>query len=242
MLPQSTFDKLSCMVITTDKEGLIRLVTDGFLNTTGYKREQILHQPVQHICNTDLNGVTHRGEKYIEFISIDGASLGTIASLTYDQDTGITLWSLLDVSTTSYLDKLRELSQREAEVLKLRAEIENISAYTPVGLWHCNKNGFFTWVNDKFSHLLHLPKSNCLGFGWLDPTNGDKEKYIQAWKNKLHQEKIGFDIPVITANGRHWVRLTGNRAGIPSAGYVGTIRDVTGERDLLPLLEELKKR
>lgn len=241
MLPQSTFDKLSCMVITTDKEGLISLITDGFLKKTGYSRKKLIGSPIQKICKTDLNQFSAEGEKYVELITVDGKSMGTIANLTFDQDAGNVLWSFLDVSIGSYLDKMQELSRREAEIFSLRNEIESISSYTPVGLWRCDKNGSMTWVNEKFSMLVHLPKQECLGYDWLNPTNGDKDKYISAWKNKLGNNEVGFDLPIMTANGKHWVRLTGNRAGVAEAGYVGTIRDVTNERDLVPLLEELKK-
>mgnify|MGYP006427021243 CR=1 FL=1 len=243
MLPQSTFDKLSCMVMTTDSEGRIKLVTDGFLQHTGYTRDQLFGHFMQDITKTDLDTINlgnDTSDLYLELIDVEGNVLGTIVCMTVDSDTNTTLWSFVDISVGSYMDKVHELSRREAEVFTLRSEIENISTYSPIGLWRCNIDGNITWVNDRFSTLFHVPKRACLGDGWLEHLDGDKQFYQKSWRKKMGGQTLTFDVPIITPNGKNWLRLSGNRAGVLEAGYVGTVRDITHERDLLPQLENLK--
>lgn len=242
MLPQSTFDKLSCMVITTDSEGKISLVTDGFLRKTGYTRDNLLGEPFQNITTTDLSKIpaNETQELYLQIKDSYQNIVSTIVSITYDPDTGTCLYSFMDISLGSYMDKVHELSRREAEIFALRREMENISSYTPIGLWRCDTNGQMTWINDRFAALFHIPKNQCLGNGWLSVVSGEQEHFQQIWKQRLTSDRVGYDLPIATPAGEHWVRLTGNRAGIIEAGYVGTVRDVTFERNLLPLLEELK--
>lgn len=139
------------------------------------------------------------------------------------------------------------LRSREAELRQRHAELEGINDSSPLGLFHADASGAYTYVNRTFEMISGIRAERTLGIGWrLGIHEDDVEQVSAAWfyatASKLHYTNLHRCRHV---NGRIvFVRVQAAPVIVDSlvTGFVGTIEDITARRAATEALKDSEKR
>lgn len=139
------------------------------------------------------------------------------------------------------------LRAREAELRQRHAELEAINDSSPLGLFHADANGAYTYVNRTFETIAGLSSGRALGIGWrLGIHAEDVEQVSAAWfyatARKLHYTNL---YRYRRAGGKFvFARVQASPVLLDGVvtGFVGTIEDVTAQRAVNEALQDSERR
>ncbi|MBN1310630.1 MAG: PAS domain S-box protein [Anaerolineae bacterium] len=125
-----------------------------------------------------------------------------------------------------------EHKQAEAALRESERRYRTLAATSPVGIFHANVQGDFTYVNEYWCRITGLLPEEALGQGWVQGIHpDDREHVIDVW-HWATQEQSHFKVEYRFQHDdtTTWVlgQVTVERDEYgKSVGYVGTVTDIT---------------
>lgn len=120
---------------------------------------------------------------------------------------------------------------------------KTLAEMSPVGIFRTRADGYTTYVNPKWCELSGLPYGEALGDGWINAVHpSDKEIVKNNWKERTSKGiQSTAEYRFIRPDGRIvWVLglAKPERDGETITGYIGTITDITEQKNAELLLKQ----
>ena len=156
----------------------------------------------------------------------------------------------LHTKLAAYNDELEDQVRiRTRELTKANQLFRNLSESAPVGIFKCDEDGRFLHINPRFQQIFERDEDKLLGTGWKDFVHQDDvqvfEEPVCADTSK-NDGVLDAEFRILTATGiMKWIKmhsatLTNGEDG-KIAGYVGTVEDITEQKDYEERLVEAKE-
>lgn len=132
----------------------------------------------------------------------------------------------------------RRVAQRTADLAASQQLFESLAAVSPVGIFKTDADGACQYVNRRWQEITGLSADEALGDGWsraLHPD--DRARVIERWQaGAMSGDRFQEEYRFLAPQGRvTWV--LGQAQPLADAvgrtvGHVGTITDITAQKDL----------
>ncbi len=122
-----------------------------------------------------------------------------------------------------------------------------LTELSPVGVFQTDPQGGYSMVNQRWRELTGMAEADALGQGWQAALHEqDRGGVIEDWESSVRQKNpFSAEFRLGAANdGNRWVlaqalpRLLDDGA---CAGYIGTMTDITGHRELERRLADARR-
>lgn len=131
-------------------------------------------------------------------------------------------------------DSSDELAVAREAVIEAEHRFEALAGRAPVGIFVSEVGLRLGYVNAAFAGMTGRPAEYLLGTGWLDLVHAsDRTELYQKAEQVLSGATAEMSIRIMTvANGQRWVHVRFAPVTTPrrSAGFIGTIEDITARR------------
>ncbi|MDH5823085.1 PAS domain S-box protein [Luteimonas sp. RD2P54] len=137
----------------------------------------------------------------------------------------------------AYAQDITEQRRTEQALRARTAEMAAINDAAPLGLFHTDVAGMCTYVNRTFERLSGLDGAQALGHGWAAAVHPDDRERVHAeWVKAAGSEEGRYsgEHRFLHADGRVvTVQVRAARVTVDGAhtGFVGTVQDITRERE-----------
>jgi diguanylate cyclase (GGDEF)-like protein/PAS domain S-box-containing protein len=125
--------------------------------------------------------------------------------------------------------RLAEEAAREAE-----HRLQALAEHAPVGIVHSEAGVRLGFVNSKFADIAGVSRENLLGTRWLTAIYPeDLPGLLETLDEVLAGVSVEATVRMVSvADGQRWVhfRLSPVRTPRKSAGFIGTVEDITARR------------
>lgn len=125
------------------------------------------------------------------------------------------------------------LREQEAYFREQQSYLAHILAAIPVGVYEANREGRFTFVNEKFCQLTGLDISQALGDGWMKSIyHEDRQRVLQEWSDaREHHQPLHLEYRLVNTKGKvTWVlgrALAVHNDKGEISGYIGSLTDIS---------------
>jgi diguanylate cyclase (GGDEF)-like protein/PAS domain S-box-containing protein len=144
------------------------------------------------------------------------------------EEQGTGAW-LVQLSETS-----NELAVAREAALEAEHRFEALARRAPIGIFVSEVGLRLGYVNEAFTAMTGRPAELLLGTGWLDLVHAtDRGQLYEAVESVLAGTHSEMSVRILTvANGQRWVqaRLAPVTTPRRSAGFIGTMEDITARR------------
>ncbi|MDH7489966.1 MAG: PAS domain S-box protein, partial [Anaerolineae bacterium] len=250
---RTVFHSSADLITIADIEtGIYVDVNDGFLEATGYARDEVigkagddLHlwlEPAQRrgIVRRVSQGQEVRNEE-VWFHKKDGTPV--IGLLTAEK---------VEVSgRPCLLCVVRDITERKRMEEALRdseRRYQTLAEMSPMGIFRTDAQGKTTYVNPRWSQISGADPQDALGDGWTQAVHPeDREKTLSGWREAVREGVVSpAEYRFLRPNGTvAWVM----GLAVPEVddqgnvvGYVGTITDITERKRMEEALRESEAR
>ena len=112
-----------------------------------------------------------------------------------------------------------EYRRSERRAAHAEDTFRSLAAAAPNGVWAADARGSLSYVNERLAEIAGRPSEALLGHGWLAAVAPRERRRLRATPAEL---------PITRPGGEErWIRVRHQPVG--SAGYVGSVEDVTDE-------------
>lgn len=155
----------------------------------------------------------------------------------------------LVVSLESINRRAKLLADKKTILLtESESRFRNLARLAPAGIFQTDKDGFCTFVSERWQSIMGLDSKEAMGFGWIQAIHPeDRKNVISEWKNTVVQNlDFKLEFRILTSTGiERWV--IGESQSIFNSqnqvtGYLGTIQDVTEKRKFSDYLKESERQ
>jgi PAS domain S-box-containing protein len=144
----------------------------------------------------------------------------------------------------------KENLRKKAEdaVVKSEQRYHTLTDVSPVGIFHTDASGSTTYVNPRWCEISGLPFEEGLDYGWLKAVyEEDKIELIKGWEKATEIKELSTsEYRFVRPDGAViWVlgQATPERnAGGEVVGYVGTVTDITEQKNAEERIIKSEKR
>jgi PAS domain S-box-containing protein len=242
-------------VIVVDSGQRIVLFNDGAEQAFGYRRAEVLGQPIdrllpdaargrhaQHVAGFGRSPQASRrmGERgHIQGRRADGVLFDAEASISHVELDGQTFY-------TAILRDVTEARIAEAALVQSEARFRLLAETAPVGIFQTDAHGHCLYVNDRWCQLAGMPAAAALGAGWLLALHPqDRAQVQQGWAQAVAgQRPFAQRYRFLRPDGvETWVMgnaVASRRADGDITGHIGTVTDVTEAHHQALALERAK--
>ncbi|MBD2176311.1 PAS domain S-box protein [Pseudanabaena sp. FACHB-1998] len=143
--------------------------------------------------------------------------------------------------------------QAELDLQESKTRYTSLATAAPVAIFHFNKQGKCTYVNDRWSEMTGYPAESALGDGWTDTLHPeDRDLFISQWIQS-HSDPNPVKQIINYGEGRHlrpdgsinWFYVQVVQELDPEnnslTGYIGTLTDITDRKEAEIALEKREK-
>lgn len=232
-------------------DGVFKLVNPAFSQVLGYDEKTYMNKPLIHFLHPDdiptlseaRKKLKYRNDNVDElelrFRSKDDSYITLLWSANIDRDNGLLYCIAKDITQ----QKKDEKRLRESE--KLLREAQETAK---MGSWSCDvETGTITWSKETYriygveEDFEPGPKKSR---DFYDEES--LERYDELWQTGL-KEDLAFEeiLGITTPAGAHkWIKIIGKPYYGEGAGkiYMGTLQDITEEREAAIELEKAKEK
>ena len=163
------------------------------------------------------------------------------------------LFNLKDVFVPlSYREKF-EIAQKDIEVVSeqiksTESKYRTLTEIAPVGVFHANKKGELTFINERLCEIFDLSEEEILGNGWQDSVHRNDMRLVEDQWEKVRKLNLPgkLEFRILWKNGNERWAL-GHIVPEPESnpinfGYVGTITDITYLKNIEQEQVELREK
>lgn len=132
---------------------------------------------------------------------------------------------------------------RTKELEEAKDMYKTLAKASPVGIFRVCAAGNCVYVNDKWTKITGIEKDDALGFGWTESIHpDDRDKVIKGWNKSISKgADFSMEYRIKCPDGTTvWVIGQAGPVDEGKTGSVGTITDITEEKEILPKLYKLK--
>lgn len=199
------------------------------------------------------------GKKYIEFITRHKRKDKTFydvsvkLQLIQEKDRLIFTAILEDIterlsierSLENYKENLEELiKKRTEELVEAKEMYQTLSRVSPVGIIRINEKNKCVYVNRTWQEFTGLTNDEARGDGWKKAIHpDDRYRVVREWNKcaRVESEDFSFEYRMLsTDNTITWVLAQANLVNSGGKGYVGTITNITNNKEILPKILEIR--
>lgn len=142
---------------------------------------------------------------------------------------------------------LQDITDRKRIENSLRESSSRFSSLVnmaPVGIFQTNASGDCVYVNDRLCAMLGISAEEALGQGWIQAIHpSDRQRVVNEWYTAAkNQREFALEYRFLRPD-KTVCRVQGSAVAIRDeegtvTGYMGTITDLTSQRDAARSLEE----
>lgn len=140
---------------------------------------------------------------------------------------------------------ISELRKVNAELLLQKEMYKTLSRVSPVGMFRTNRSGKVEYINAKGIYFFGIPgREFLLDKDWTDLIcEEDRELTSMRWKEAVEEEtNFVAECRFQRSDGKIiWALCQANLVNGGGKGHVGTITDITPQREILGKLIALKE-
>ncbi len=237
-------ERINDAIVRDDVEGRLVYANHHFLEWFGLQDRE-LHDivledyvaPEWRAIVRDLHNRRVRGERVPNRIEYEG--LGP---------SGRRLW--LDVFVTPVAENgvivgtqavVRDTTERKKVDEALRRSLtmfETLATLSPVGIFRTDASGGFLYVNNRWCEVAGIPQADALGTGWMRTLHPEARERVAAEGKGAVSSGTGVksDYRFVSPDGQiTWVvgqAVPTTDAGGAATGYIGTLTDVTEQKQM----------
>ena len=143
-------------------------------------------------------------------------------------------------------EDITERRRAEQAVRESEERFRSLSASAPIGIFHTDAQGQWTYTNPKWQDMAGLSLDESLGTGWSRAMHpDDRETVLADWMTSAPQgREFSHEFRLLTPGGAmRWVQARAvpvRGAGGAILGYVGTNDDVTSRREAEDVLRHAR--
>jgi PAS domain S-box-containing protein len=178
-----------------------------------------------------------------------------IESSPTQRDNGDIIWDGIQYDITEAVEAKQAQERLLAEAIAARIEVQqseqryaSLAAAAPVGIFRTDADGNCSYVNDRWSQIAGMSRSDALGEGWVNGLHPDDREQISSEWYRAAQENRSFKLEYRfqRADGSvSWVfgQAVAERDSTGQIiSYVGTITDITDRKRAETALQESEER
>lgn len=135
------------------------------------------------------------------------------------------------------------IEQRTEELLESKEMYRTLSRISPVGIIRINEKNKCSYVNKTWQEFSGMSMEDALDEGWKKSIHPeDRYRVVREWnKCARANEDFSFEYRIQHKDGDIvWVLAQANLVNSGGKGYVGTLTDITCNKEILPQVLEIK--
>ncbi len=244
------FEDAPFMFHSIDNNGIIIKVSEEWLYTLGYSRDEVVGRP-----STDF--LTKESKRYAEKVILPKFfKTGQCKSVHYQfvKKDGNIVDILL--SATSQIDEngkvinslafLTDVTGQEIinDLIETKEMYRTLSRVSPVGIFRTDNYGRCQYVNAKWRELAGMTSEEALDDGWIKAIHPDDLEVVKyEWSKCVRTgDEFYMEYRFKSPDGvTTWLIGQANHINGGGKGLVGTITNITHKKELLPQLLDLQK-
>ena len=213
------------MIHACDAEGFIVNVSDKWLQTSGYEREEVigslfsdfLSVESRHLLKKETFPILHQQgrveEISVQFVKKNGALLDILLSISVEHDKrGLFRQAIAFLNDVTHHKKTEEaLRESEAKVSNQLSELNHIYNLSPVGLAFLDKDLRFIRINKQLAGMVDRPMESFIGKPIeeaLPNLTQERRPFFHAVLKKgepVLNDELREIPPKDPSNPRHWI-------------------------------------
>lgn len=137
----------------------------------------------------------------------------------------------------------KKLSKLIQELEEAKEMYKTLSRVSPVGIFRTDENGKCIYVNEKWREFAGMTSEEAQGDNWINAIHSDDRQYMSETLEISNDNNSDFSIEcrMIRPDGKiTWVLAQASCVNGGGKGHVGTVTDITGKKEFLPQLMEIK--
>jgi len=137
----------------------------------------------------------------------------------------------------------KKLSKLIEELEETKEMYKTLSRVSPVGIFRTDKNGKCVYVNEKWRELAGMTSEEAEGDNWINAIHSDDRQHVSEVLQISNDNNSDFSMEcrMIRPDGKiTWVLAQASCVNGGGKGHVGTVTDITGKKEFLPQLMEIK--
>ncbi|MCL4483852.1 MAG: PAS domain S-box protein, partial [Bacteroidetes bacterium] len=246
-------------IITTDTNGKVRNMNPVAEELTGWKEDEAGGKPIREVFSIFSEDTREEVENPVDMVlekgmivllsdhtflkSKNGREIPINDSGAPIRDAEGKITGVVLVFRDESKDRLAQKALEESEL-----HFNSLATNAPVGIFRTRPDGYTTYVNPKWCQLSGMSFEAAMGNGWLNAVHpDDRENLAQNW-GKVSQNKedsiaeyrfihadgtivyvLGYAVPEIKSDNQ-------------IAGFIGTITDITGQKQMVEDLRAAKEK
>ncbi len=237
-----------------DKQGKCVYVNERWTEIVGFSKEVVygygwikaIHpddreRMLQMARDLSVQGLDFQAE--YRFQRPDGTSIWVYGQAVPERDT--------NGEVLGYVGTLTDITERVKSEQALRASEErfhNLARSSPVGIFRCESDGKFVYVNERWSEIVRVSSDEALGFGWIKSLHpDDREKVLNTGREAAKTcSEMKVEYRVQRPDGSiAWIYGQAipefNEAG-EVRSFIGTLTDITERQRAEDALRESENR
>lgn len=252
---QYLLDTIVCGIVTVDDQGRIAYTNDSARRMLGASREELVGAPVDSLKwkvlspegdpippqETPFARVLTRGENISgEIYTVEGEErlyFAVNAAPLHDADGTVTgaVADLVDITERTRVQHERDrlLATLQESEHRYRMLTESV----PVGVFECDAEGCWIYVNPRWSAISGLSRAQSLEFGWTDAIHPqDRAEVLRGWRASAEEPGAwSFEYRLLRPEGEQvWVRTLKSPVvfqGKNGCRFVGTVENITSQKE-----------
>lgn len=250
---RAVYQSATMGIFVTDNNGRFLTVNNAFCRIFGYRREQLLKQPITMLTPSDSRReadcelrdfLIGDGEASFQWQGVheNGSAISlltTTKQVVISESRRFVISTVMDVTQDNQNQETLEQQKREIERLSM------IASQTINGVITTDKNGCVDWINEGFTRISGYTLEELKGFKPGDVLQGEKtdSETIRYMKKRLKSDQ-DFQVDILNyhkSGYAYWVHIVCSALHDEQGqiqGYLALQTDITEQRHTNRLLDE----
>jgi len=137
----------------------------------------------------------------------------------------------------------KKLSELIEELEETKEMYKTLFRVLPVGIFRTDENGECLYVNKKWREFAGMTKEEAQGDGWINAIYpNDRQHVFEALQVcNDNNSDLSIECRMMRPDGKiTWVLAQASSINGGRKGHVGTVTDITGKKEFLPQLMEIR--
>ena len=136
--------------------------------------------------------------------------------------------------------KLHELIEELEETKEMYKTLSRVS---PVGIFRTDENSKCVYVNEKWREFAGMTMEEAQGDNWINAIHPEDRQHVSEALQVCNDNDsdLSVECRMMRPDGKiTWVLAQASCINGGGKGHVGTVTDITGKKEFLPQLMEIR--